>query len=147
MSEGYCFFIGHRDAGEKNYTRLRNEIERLILDRGITHFVVGHYGCFDALAARAVLEIKQQHPQVMLLDLLPYHPGQQRRSLPEGFDGSVYPEGQESVPRRFAIVKANRYAVKHCSILLACVYHPASNAAGIMNYAIKRGIPVINIGE
>ena len=33
------------------------------------------------------------------------------KNMPEGFDGSFYPEGMEKVPRRVAIVRANRYMV------------------------------------
>lgn len=68
-----CFFIGHREAPESVYPELAQTVEQLI-GQGVTDFYVGHYGNFDRLAARAVIAAKQQHPEVRLTMLLPYHP-------------------------------------------------------------------------
>ena len=67
-----CFFIGHRDTPAEVYSQIVSEVERLILC-GVTEFVVGHYGAFDRMAARAVREVKRQHPEIRLLLLLPYY--------------------------------------------------------------------------
>ena len=47
--------------------------------------------------------------------LIPYHPAERPVETPPGFDGTFYPPGIESVPRRYAIVRANRYMVDHVS--------------------------------
>ena len=52
-----CFFIGHRDTPADVYSQIVAEVERPILC-GVTEFVVGHYGAFDRMAARAVREAK-----------------------------------------------------------------------------------------
>ena len=52
-----------------------------------------------------------------------------------GFDGSFYPEGMERVPRRLAIVRANRYMAAHVDFLIAYVRHPGSNARELLLYA------------
>ena len=49
-----CFFIGHRETSERVLPALIQEVERHITEYGVTDFVVGHYGRFDTLAARAV---------------------------------------------------------------------------------------------
>ena len=67
--------------------------------------------------------------------LLPYHPYDCPIPVPEGFDGTFYPPGMEAVPRRFAIVRANRYMVDHSTHLIACAWHPASNARNLVEYA------------
>ena len=56
----------------------------------------------------------------------------------EGFDGTFYPPGMESVPRKAAIVRANRYVVDHVDYLIAYVWHPASNARELVEYAKRR---------
>lgn len=134
-----CFFIGHRDTPESLLPALSVEVERHITEYGVTEFLVGHYGAFDRLAARAVREAKERHPAVTLLMLLPYHPAQRPVQLPEGFDGSLYLQGMETVPRRWAIVQSNRQAVDRCDFLIAHAWQPSSNALALVEYARRRG--------
>ena len=101
-----CFFIGHRETSDSIFPVLVQAVERHITEYGVTEFVVGHYGNFDRLAARAVLKAKEHHPQVTLFLLLPYHPADRPIPAPEGFDGTFYPPGMERVPKRAAIVRA-----------------------------------------
>lgn len=132
-----CFFIGHRETGEEILPSLEAAVERHIAEYGVTEFVVGGYGGFDRMAALAVRSAKKRHPSVTLVRLLPYHPAERAISL-EGFDGSLYPPGMETVPRRFAIPRANRWMVDHSGYLIACAQHPASNAWELTAYARRR---------
>ena len=138
MSKNICFFIGHRETPDSIYPVLLRAVEEHIVQYGVTEFIVGHYGSFDFLAARAVTELKTRHPGVVLTMLLPYHPSERKIKLPEGFDGSWYPPEMEMVPRRVAIVRANRCAVDHAGYLITYVRHPASNAWELVEYARKR---------
>lgn len=144
-----CFFIGHRDAPEAIYPQLLAEVERHIAELGVTEFIVGHYGGFDRLAAKAVIAAKQRHPNISLLLLLPYHPAEQSIEIPVGFDNTYYPPGMEKVPRRLAIVRANRYVVDHVDHLIAYAWHPVSNARELVKYAADRRqnpkVTVVNI--
>lgn len=133
-----CFFIGHREASEELLPALRSAIEQHIVTYGVTEFLVGTYGGFDRIAAQCVIEAKQHHPGIMLTLLLPYHPAERKMSLPPGFDGSCYPPGQETVPNRAAIVRANRYAVDHADYLIAYAWHAGSNARNLLDYALSR---------
>ena len=133
-----CFFIGHRDTTEDVLPALREAVDQHITEYSVTEFLIGRYGRFDRLAAQCVMEAKQVHPEIMLTMLLPYYPAEEKLSLPKGFDGSCYPFGQETVPRQAAIVRANRYAVDHSDYLIAYVWHAASNARNIIDYAQSR---------
>ena len=133
-----CFFIGHREASEEIYPALYAAVEQHIVEYGVTEFIVGHYGGFDRLAASAVKEAKRFYPEVKLTLLLPYHPAERPIPTPAGFDGTFYPSGMESVPRKAAIVRANRYMVDHTDFLIAYAWHPASNAKKLVEYA-RRG--------
>ena len=133
-----CFFTGHRIAPESIYPALLEAVERHISQHGVTVFVVGHYGDFDRLAARAVKAAKQNHPNITLLLLLPYHPAERPVESPPGFDNTYYPPGMEKVPRQLAILRANRYMVENTDYLIAYVRHPASNAKNLLEYAQKR---------
>ena len=133
-----CFFIGHREASAEIYPALYAAVEQHILEYGVTEFIVGHYGGFDRLAASAVKAAKRFYPEVRLTLLLPYHPVERPFSTSDGFDSTFYPPGMESVPRKIAIVRANRYVVDHVDYLIAYVWHPASNARELVEYAKSR---------
>lgn len=138
MNGKSCFFIGHRDTPAEIYPALYAAIEDHIVSYGVREFVVGHYGSFDRLAASAVKAAKRIYPDVKLTLLLPYHPAEKSIPTPAGFDGTFYPPEMESVPRRVAIVRANRYMVDHVEYLIAYAWHPASNAWELVEYAKKR---------
>ena len=133
-----CFFIGHRKASQEIVPALEEAIEKHIVDYGVTEFIVGNYGGFDHLAASAVIRVKQRYPQITLTLLLPYHPAERPVEKPDGFNNTYYPEGMENVPRRFAIVRANRYVLDHVDYLIAYAWHPASNARELVEYAQRR---------
>ena len=132
MEQKRCFFIGHRDTPETVKPVLQAAVEQHIVEYGVTEFLVGRYGVFDRMAAECVIAAKKQSPQVVLTLLLPYHPGERKVVLPVGFDGSLYPPGQEKVPRRVAIVRANHYAVNVSDYLIAYAKYPGSNAGKIL---------------
>lgn len=133
-----CFFIGHRETSTELLPALEEAIERHIIEYDVTEFIVGYYGGFDRLAANAVIKAKQKHQQITLTLLLPYHPAERPVRIPDGFDSTYYPSNMEKVPRRFAIVRANRYVVDHVDYLIAYAWHPASNARELVEYAQTR---------
>ena len=102
------------------------------------YFYVGGYGGFDHVEATAVKRAKQKHPDITLMLVLPYHPAERPIEKPPGYDGTYYPEGSETPPRPFAIVKANRLMVDTCDWLVCYVRHGASNARNILEYAKHR---------
>ena len=133
-----CFFIGHREASDDLLPILEQAVEKHIVEYGVDEFIVGGYGGFDRWAAHAVMCRKRQYPHITLSLLLPYHPAERPITAPPGFDNTYYPPGMESVPRKFAIVQANRYMVDHVDYLIAYAWHPASNARNLVDYARKR---------
>ena len=132
-----CFMIGHRDTPESTFSSLKQAIEQHCTSNGVTEFVIGHFGAFDRLAARAVREAKQFHPNVKLFLLLPYYQSDVA-SIEDGFDGTIYPEGQEAVPKRAAIVRANQYMIAQCDYLICYQRHIGSNVRDFMEYARKQ---------
>lgn len=133
-----CFFIGHRDTPDAVLPALAAEVERHIREYGVVDFVAGHYGRFDALAAKAVMDAKKRHPMVTLTLLLPYHPAERAVDLPPGFDGTLYPPGMETAPKRLAILRSNHYMVEHSTHLIAYVTHPSAGSREVLEAALKR---------
>ena len=142
MSGNICFFIGHHDAPEGVFPALLAEVERHIVEYGVTEFVAGRYGAFDRMAAGAVRMVKAKYPGVMLTLLLPYHPSAYK---PEqavdftDFDRVFYPEGLETVPRRYAIARANRTVAEQCDYLIAFLRHSVGNTAAVVDHARRHG--------
>ena len=145
-----CFFIGHRDADERLLPRLELVIDRLIREENVRYFYVGGYGGFDRVAAAAVRRMKQKHPVTLML-VLPYHPAERPTEIPVGFDGTYHPDGLESTPKRYAIVRANKIMVDACDWLVCYVRHGAGNSRKLLEYAQRRAakglIQIESIGE
>lgn len=133
-----CFFIGHREASTEVLLALMEAVEQHIVEYGVTEFIVGNYGGFDHMAAKAVIAAKKLHPDITLSMLIPYHPAERPIKPPPGFDNTFYPPGMEKVPRKLAIVRANHYMVDHVDYLIAYAWHPASNARNLVEYAERR---------
>ena len=146
-----CFFIGHREADERLLPRLELTIEKLIEKENVRYFYVGGYGGFDRIAAEAVKHSKQKYPDITLMLVLPYHPAERPVDTPNGFDGTYYPDGLESTPKRYAIVRTNQIMVDTCDWLVCYVCHGASNSRNLLEYAQCRAdkglIQVKNIYE
>ncbi len=133
-----CFFIGHRDAPESIRTDLTQAITELIEREQVQEFIVGSYGRFDQIVQVVLAEVKEQYPRITLGLLLSYHPALRNEPLPLNFTQTFYPEGMESVPKRYAIVRANYYMVDHSTHLIAYRRYPGSNTAKLVEYTKNR---------
>ena len=82
MNGKSCFFIGHREAPDNVLPILQEAVNKHIEEYGVTEFIVGHYGNFDHLAAKAVIAAKRLHPGITLSLLIPYHPAERAIKKP-----------------------------------------------------------------
>lgn len=140
--------FGHADCPESMLPNIAEAVERCYSSHGISDFYVGNRGQFDRLAAIAVKQAKQRHADICLYLLLAYHPAERVVDLRSSFDGSFYPS-LENVPRRYAIVHANRYMADTSDYIICYVRH-AGNTNSLLKYAQKRkreGIPIENVAE
>lgn len=137
LVENSCFFLGHRSTPQELLPALKAAVERQITEHGVTCFYVGRYGNFDRLAGQAVLAAKERRPEVELLLVLPYHPAIRPVETPAGFDGTFYPFGNERVPPRLAILRADRRMVERCGHLIAWVNRPGTTR-DLLDWARRR---------
>lgn len=128
-----CFLFGHKDTPFEIQTRIEEAVERHYQQFSIRQFYVGGYGTFDAIAASAVKAVKKRHSDMELYLLIPYHPAQRPIAVPEGFDNTFYPP-LESVPHRYAIIRANRYMIETSDTVICYVSH-FGNARNLLEYA------------
>ena len=144
----FCFMFGHRDTPDDAYGEILDAAKEVHVRYGITDFIAGGYGSFDRLAQKAILALKKTCGDLRYIRLLPYHPEERKIEIDPEWDGTVYPDGMEQVPRKYAIVRANRYMLDRASAVICCAWH-TGNARNLYYHAIKRaekeGIAVKNI--
>ena len=128
--------FGHGDAPESIMLRILAAIEAQYRDNGVTAFYVGNRGSFDRMAAAAVKQVKQQFPEISLILVLAYHPGERAVDLSEGFDGSYYPP-LENIPKRYAIVRANQHMIDTADSVICYVNH-IGNTKKLLEYALRK---------
>lgn len=137
-------FCGHRDVyqQEKVSAKLEEAIACLISE-GASRFLLGGYGDFDLLAAKAVCRAKKRIPELESILVIPYL---DRKYDCDLYDRTLYP-GLEHVPRRYAISKRNEYMVDVSDVLLAYVTHDWGGAARTVEYARQKKKRVVMLGE
>lgn len=138
-----CCFIGHRDIIHNIRSQLTAQIERLITDNLADSFLIGHQGSFDMMAYSVLKELKKKYPQIYYSIVLAYMPDAHIQEL-FGED-TLYPDGLEAVPKRFAISKRNEWMIRNSAFMICYVYKPAGGAVRYRNLAVKRGLSVINL--
>ena len=137
-------FCGHSNIYGDNglEKRLVAVVEQLI-GEGANLFLLGGYGSFDSVAAGAVKEAKQQHPEIHSTLVLPYLDRTFNEDL---YDYSTYPPLEE-VPRRYAISRRNEWMVDQADVVIAYVDHGWGGAAKTIEYAKRKKKRIINIAE
>lgn len=133
-------FFGHRDAPQEIRPHLRAVIAMLI-EQGADTFYVGNHGDFDAMVRAELDELKAKYPSIRYAVVLAYLP-----HTPLLYD-SVYPEGLENAPPRFAIDARNRWMLAQADAVVTYVCRSYGGAARCKRIAEQRGQRVIEIAE
>jgi uncharacterized phage-like protein YoqJ len=70
-----CSFFGHRDAlqTEELKQKVRETVERLIVEEGVATFLFGSRSKFDELCHMVVTELKEKHPHIQRIAYLCKH--------------------------------------------------------------------------
>jgi len=110
-------FFGHRDAPQNITEKLSATIEGLIVHRGIDEFYVGDSGAFDRMVYGELSRLKKKYPFIRYCVVLAYMPTERKKiDAP-----TLYPEGLERVPPRFAISYRNRFMAERADIAVVYV--------------------------
>lgn len=134
-------FCGHGDtivSSELQEWLKQNIIAQI--EVGATVFYLGGYGSFDRAAASAVWEIKKTYPHIQSILVLPYLDKKVDASY---YDNTTYPP-LENVPRRYAILRRNRWMVDVSDVIIAAVDHGWGGAAQTLQYAMSKKKTIIN---
>lgn len=139
-----CTFFGHSECYGLDTVVLRSAIEDLI-KHGVTEFLVGNQGQFDAMVRSCLKSLQVQYPDIRYSVVLPYLPTKNREF--EDFSDTMYPEGLENVHPKYAVAWRNRYLIEVADICLCYVNYSYGGAYKFAHMAKTRGLTVINLGN
>ena len=146
-----CCFAGHSQIYDDFQSKLKIEIEKLILHKGVNEFWVGNYGVFDRTAAKVVREFKSVYQNIKLYLVLPYTTktiDENRNQYYEDFDALLIADIPERTPTKYRIIKCNEYMVNESDFLLCYVKYSWGGASKTLEYAEKKKhIEIINISD
>ena len=118
-----CFMFGHSDAKEDIFDSVVRAVKLHYEAYGVRRFVIGHYGGFDKIGKQALVTVKKELTDMEALVLTPYFPFEKKILMPEGMDGTLFPEGIENAPKRLRIVRANHAMLKSADTVICYVKH------------------------
>ena len=134
-------FFGHKDTPKSIEPVLRSTIIELIEKQNVTEFYVGNQGNFDTMVHRQLRELSLIYP-INYSVVLAYLPNKN-----DNTENTIYPEGLESVPRRFAISHRNKWMIKQADTVVTYVKHSFGGAYQFKASAVNQGKKVIELSS
>lgn len=138
-----CTFFGHKDTPSSAAKALEQMIEYLITEKQADVFYVGNHGGFDAMVKTQLIKMQQKYPHISVAVVYAYlsnDKGKQETEI-----DTVYPEGLENAPPRFAIDKRNRWMIKQADYVVTYVKYTVGGAVKYKEIAEKAGKTVFNL--
>ena len=140
-----CTFFGHRDAPSLLEPRIGEIIEQLITEKRVTYFYVGNNGNFDSMVHRQLKQLSEKYPHIRYYVVLAYMPTEQSEFDITDYSETIYPEGLESEPPRFAISKRNEWMIEKSDIVVTYVKYSTGGAAQAKKLAKRKGKRVMEV--
>ena len=141
--EKTCCFFGHREVTHNIRDKLTAVIEKLITEENVTEFYVGNQGQFDSMVYSVLKELKANYPHIRYTVVLAYMPDKYIKEV-YGED-TLFPDGMESVPKKFAISKRNDWMIQQSGFAVCYVHKITGGAAKFREKAGKRGLQIIDV--
>jgi len=157
-----CCFTGHRpaklpwryDESDPRCLRLKRRLRdavELAYEQGYRHFLCGMAQGCDLYFCECVLALRERHPDVTLEAAIPCPtqadswPAAQRdryRRLVEACDYETMVSAQYSSA---CMLRRDRYMVDHASLLIAAFDGSAGGTRYTVEYALKRGLAIVDL--
>ena len=137
-------FFGHKDTPKEIEPTLRTTLVDLIENKSVTVFYVGNNGNFDTMVRRQLKDLSHTYP-ITYSVVLAYLPT--KKSEYDDYTNTIYPEGIETVPKRFAISYRNKWMVGQADIVVTYVTHGFGGAVQFKEMAEKQGKTIIELSE
>ena len=149
-----CCFTGHRIVRSEDIDAINNNLKKVIASlykSGMRRFISGGAIGFDTLASRAVLNAREEFPDIRLTLALPCRDqdrlwnAAQKAEYAEilGSADEVIYVSENYSPE--CMLKRNRYMVDRSSVVVVYIQYPRGGTVYTVNYALDSGLRVINI--
>ena len=135
-------FFGHKDTPKEIEPTLRSTLIDLIENKNITVFYVGNNGNFDTMVRHQLEDLSQTYP-ITYSVVLAYLPTEKNKY--DDLTHTIYPEGLETVPKRFAISWRNKWMIQQSDIVVTYVTHSFGGAAQFKEMAVKQSKNVVEL--
>ena len=137
-----CTFFGHKDTPKEIEPTLRSTLIDLIENKNVTVFYVGNNGNFDTMVRRQLEDLSQIYP-ITYSVVLAYLPTEKNKY--DNLTNTIYPEGLETVPKRFAISWRNKWMIKQSDYVVSYITHSWGGAAQFAEMAEQQNKTMINL--
>ena len=111
-------FFGHKDTPKEIEPTLRSTLIDLIENKNVNVFYVGNNGNFDTMVRRQLEDLSQTYP-ITYSVVLAYLPTEKNKY--DNLTNTIYPEGLETVPKRFAISWRNKWMIQQSDVVVTYV--------------------------
>lgn len=139
-----CTFFGHSDTPLEAEPLLRKTLIWLIQEKDVKLFYVGNHGNFDKMVRKNLKELTFLYPHIRYAVVLAYLPS---TSDCEDFSDTIYPDGMEHIPFKYAIIKRNEWMIEKSDYVITYVKRTRGGAARFKQIAERKNKYVINIAE
>ncbi len=139
-----CTFFGHKDTPKEIEPTLRSTLIDLIENKNVTVIYVGNNGNFDTMVRSQLEDLSQIYP-ITYSVVLAYLPTEKNRY--DNLTNTIYPEGLETVPKRFAISWRNKWMIQQSDVVVTYVTHNFGGAWQFKEMADRLGNLIVNISS
>ncbi|MBQ1977147.1 MAG: hypothetical protein II225_00185 [Ruminococcus sp.] len=139
-----CTFFGHKDTPKEIEPTLRSTLIDLIENKKVNVFYVGNNGNFDTMVRRQLEDLSQLY-SITYSVVLAYLPTEKNKY--DNLTNTIYPEGIEAIPKRFAISWRNKWMIEQSDIVVTYVTHTFGGAAQFKELAEQLQKMVVNLNN
>ncbi len=142
-----CTFFGHRDTPQNIKPILEKTLRELIKEHSNIIFYVGNYGNFDRMVISVLKSLSVTHKNLSYFVVLAYLPTTNNQQKALDCIPTLYPEGIENVPKKYAISFCNKWKVKKCDMVISYITHNIGGAVQFTKYALNQKKLIINLAD
>ena len=139
-----CTFFGHKDTPKEIEPTLRSTLIDLIENKNVNVFYVGNNGNFDTMVRHQLEDLSQTYPITYSI-VLAYLPTEKNKY--DDLTNTIYPEGLETVPKRFAISWRNKWMLQQSDVVVTYVTHTYGGAWQFKEISVRQGKIVVDLSE
>lgn len=140
-----CTFFGHSNTPKEIQPKLEIVLIDLINNHNVDTFYVGNHGNFDFIVRITLEKLKLNYPNIKYVIVLAYMPNENSKLGNEDYSNTIYPEGIENTPPKYAIYKRNMWMVNTSDYVVVYVKSSIGGASKFKEISKAKGKTVINL--